>query len=136
MGERGAVTDDAMRMNERGGRAQVKFEPTEPTFLTQFTMQREKAKATMESVEDQERVVRQVVGMLGGSLKSFYVTQTGPYDGLCVYTFPKNHDSRTLTCLLRSMVGCDRIETTKLMSSTDAAMSAKAAAQLYKTLKK
>ena len=114
----------------------MKFEPTEPTFLTQFTMQREKAKAAMESVEDQERIVRQVVGMLGGSLKSFYVTQTGPYDGLCVYTFPKNHDSRTLTCLLRSMVGCDRIETTKLMSSTDAAMSAKAAAQLYKTLKK
>jgi len=34
------------------------------------------------------------------------------------------------------MVGCDRIETTKLMSSTDAAMSAKAAAQLHKTLKK
>ena len=66
------MTDDAMRMNERGGRAQVKFEPTEPTFLTQFTMQREKAKATMESVEDQERVVRQVVGMLGGSLKEDY----------------------------------------------------------------
>jgi THO complex subunit 3 len=69
-------------------------------------------------------------------LKTFYVTQTGAFDGVCVYTFPKNHDSRTFTCLLRSSAGYDRIETTKLMASADAAMCAKAAREVEKQLKK
>lgn len=114
----------------------MKFEPTEPTFMTQFTLNRANAKSTMEGAEDAERLVARLIGMLGGSLKTFYVTQTGAFDGVCVYTFPKNHDSRTFTCLLRSSAGYDRIETTKLMASADAAMCAKAAREVEKQLKK
>ena len=114
----------------------MKFSPTEPTFMTQFTLARGEAAKRMESAEETERTVARLVGMLGGSMKTFYVSQTGAYDGLVIYTFPKNHDSRTFTCLLRSHAGYDRIETTKLMSSADAAMSARAAKEVEKRLKK
>ena len=59
----------------------MKFSPTEPTFMTQFTLARGEAAKRMESAEETERTVARLVGMLGGSMKTFYVSQTGAYDG-------------------------------------------------------
>jgi hypothetical protein len=112
----------------------VTFAPAEPTFMTTFTLRRDAVKDAMASAEESERTVARLVGMLGGSLKSFYVTQTGSADG--VLTFPKNHDSRTFTCLLRSVAKFETMDTVKLMTSVDAAQCAKAAAQVEKALRK
>lgn len=114
----------------------VTFAPAEPTFMTTFTLRRDAVKDAMASAEESERTVARLVGMLGGSLKSFYVTQTGSADGVLTYTFPKNHDSRTFTCLLRSVAKFETIDTVKLMTSVDAAQCAKAAAQVEKALRK
>ena len=114
----------------------VTFAPAEPTFMTTFTLRRDAVKDAMASAEESERTVARLVGMLGGSLKSFYVTQTGPADGVLTYTFPKNHDSRTFTCLLRSVAKFEAMDTVKLMTSADAAQCAKAAMQVEKALRK
>lgn len=114
----------------------VTFAPAEPTFMTTFTLRRDAVKDAMASAEESERTVARLVGMLGGSLKSFYVTQTGSADGVLTYTFPKNHDSRTFTCLLRSVAKFETMDTVKLMTSVDAAQCAKAAAQVEKALRK
>lgn len=114
----------------------VTFTPVEPTFMTTFTLRRDAVKDAMASAEESERTVARLVGMLGGSLKSFYVTQTGSADGVLTYTFPKNHDSRTFTCLLRSVAKFETMDTVKLMTSVDAAQCAKAAAQVEKALRK
>jgi THO complex subunit 3 len=114
----------------------VTFAPAEPTFMTTFTLRRDVVKDAMASAEESERTVARLVGMLGGSLKSFYVTQTGSADGVLTYTFPKNHDSRTFTCLLRSVAKFETMDTVKLMTSVDAAQCAKAAAQVEKALRK
>lgn len=114
----------------------VTFAPAEPTFMTTFTLRRDAVKDAMASAEESERTVARLVGMLGGSLKSFYVTQTGSADGVLTYTFPKNHDSRTFACLLRSVAKFETMDTVKLMTSVDAAQCAKAAAQVEKALRK
>jgi len=114
----------------------VTFAPAEPTFMTTFTLRRDAVKDVMASAEESERTVARLVGMLGGSLKSFYVTQTGSADGVLTYTFPKNHDSRTFACLLRSVAKFEAMDTVKLMTSVDAAQCAKAAAQVEKALRK
>lgn len=111
---------------------QTKFEPSEPVFMTQFTWS---ASATRESLnekepKDAERATARLLGVMGGTLKSYFVSQTGEYDGVVIYSFPKNHDSRTFTTLLKASGKIDKVTTTKLMAFSDAKQCLKAAKEV------
>ena len=64
-------------------------------------------------------------------MQSYYVTTTGTADAVLTYTFPKNHDVQTLIYALMASGSYAAQTTTKLMRWSDAAMSLRAARNLY-----
>jgi hypothetical protein len=64
-------------------------------------------------------------------LETYHVTTTGSANAVLVYRFPKNHDVQTLIYALMASGSYKEQTTTKLMRWSDAAMSLRAARNLY-----
>jgi THO complex subunit 3 len=132
--DRSATAPRAPSSVTRTRRKQTKFEPSEPVFMTQFAFNASATRDSLQDAQDEERATARLLGVMGGTLKSYFVSQTGEYDGVVIYSFPKNHDSRTFTTLLKASGKIDKLTTTKLMTSSDAAQCGKAAKEVHEML--
>ena len=63
-------------------------------------------------------------------MKSYYKATTGDYDGLVIYSFPKNHDVHTFEQIVKSSGLIEKVYTTKLMTSEDGDVALRAAKEL------
>ncbi|EEH56885.1 uncharacterized protein MICPUCDRAFT_47265 [Micromonas pusilla CCMP1545] len=118
--------------------AEVAFDESLPVYMTTLTFSEKGVQAMLNRDIDREKSAAKIIGLLGGRLQSYYVTTTGTADAVLTYTFPKNHDVQTLLYTLMGSGSYERqarsihtLETTKLMSWADAAMSLRASRNVY-----
>jgi uncharacterized protein with GYD domain len=77
-----------------------------------------------------EKECAKMLAQIGGHMKSYYKATTGDYDGLVIYSFPKNHDVHTFEQIVKSSGLIEKVYTTKLMTSEDSDVALRAAKEL------
>ena len=78
----------------------------------------------------QEKECARMLAQIGGTMRAYYKATTGEYDGVVVYSFPKNHDAHAFEQIVKSSGKIEKMYTTKLMTSEDAELALKAAKEL------
>ena len=136
-----------------------KFMPSDPIFMTQFTYSSGVVKQHMDAIRTKnknkksssssnseysvdesatklpvgERECAKMLAKLSGTLKCYYKCTTGQFDGVMVYTFPKNHDVHCFEQIIKSSGNVRDMYTTKLMTSDDAKKALTAAKELVES---
>ena len=77
-----------------------------------------------------EKECAKMLAQIGGHMKSYYKATTGEYDGVVIYSFPKNHDVHTFEQIVKSSGLIEKVYTTKLMTSEDSDVALRAAKEL------
>ena len=77
-----------------------------------------------------EKECAKMLAQIGGTMKSYYKATTGEYDGVVIYSFPKNHDVHTFEQIVKSSGLIEKVYTTKLMTSEDSDVALRAAKEL------
>lgn len=77
-----------------------------------------------------EKECAKMLAQIGGHMKSYYKATTGEYDGVVIYSFPKNHDVHTFEQIVKSSGLIEKVYTTKLMTSEDGDVALRAAKEL------
>lgn len=118
------------------------FAPSDPIFMSQFLYnsafikkQMSEASSSSSSNENKsgisgEKECAKMLAQIGGHMKSYYKATTGEYDGLVIYSFPKNHDVHTFEQIVKSSGLIEKVYTTKLMTSEDGDVALRAAKEL------
>jgi hypothetical protein len=114
-------------VNERGTRARA----DDPPSAVHPDVVRPRRKKTNNPPRRASQSAAKLIGLLGGRLETYHVTTTGSANAVLVYRFPKNHDVQTLIYALMASGSYKQQTTTKLMRWSDAAMSLRAARNLY-----
>ena len=83
-----------------------------------------------ETIFSQEKECARMLAQIGGTMRAYYKATTGEYDGVVVYSFPKNHDAHAFEQIVKSSGKIEKMYTTKLMTSEDAELALKAAKEL------
>ena len=83
-----------------------------------------------ETIFSQEKECARMLAQIGGTMRAYYKATTGEYDGVVVYSFPKNHDAHAFEQIVKSSGKIEKMYTTKLMTSEDAELTLKAAKEL------
>ena len=106
------------------------FAPSDPIFMSQFLynsafIKKQMSEASSSSSNENksgvsgEKECAKMLAQIGGHMKSYYKATTGEYDGLVIYSFPKNHDVHTFEQIVKSSGLIEKVYTTKLMTSED-----------------
>ena len=82
------------------------------------------------TIFSQEKECARMLAQIGGTMRAYYKATTGEYDGVVVYSFPKNHDAHAFEQIVKSSGKIEKMYTTKLMTSEDAELALKAAKEL------
>ena len=112
------------------------FAPSDPIFMSQFLYDSEFIKKQMREITKSsesvsgEKECAKMLAQIGGHMKSYYKATTGDYDGLVIYSFPKNHDVHTFEQIVKSSGLIEKVYTTKLMTSEDSDVALRAAKEL------
>ena len=83
-----------------------------------------------ETIFSQEKECARMLAQIGGTMRAYYKATTGEYDGVVVYSFPKNHDAHAFEQIVKSSGKIEKMYTTKLMTSEDAELALRAAKEL------
>ena len=119
------------------------FAPSDPIFMSQFLynsafIKKQMSEASSSSSSNDtksggisgEKECAKMLAQIGGHMKSYYKATTGEYDGLVIYSFPKNHDVHTFEQIVKSSGLIEKVYTTKLMTSEDSDVALRAAKEL------
>ena len=112
------------------------FAPSDPIFMSQFLYNSAFIKKQMSVCSSNnksasgEKECAKMLAQIGGHMKSYYKATTGEYDGLVIYSFPKNHDVHTFEQIVKSSGLIEKVYTTKLMTSEDSDVALRAAKEL------
>ena len=112
------------------------FAPSDPIFMSQFLynsafIKKQMSEASSSSSSTSgEKECAKMLAQIGGHMKSYYKATTGEYDGLVIYSFPKNHDVHTFEQIVKSSGLIEKVYTTKLMTSEDGDVALRAAKEL------
>lgn len=112
------------------------FAPSDPIFMSQFLYNSAFIKKQMSEASSNnksasgEKECAKMLAQIGGHMKSYYKATTGEYDGLVIYSFPKNHDVHTFEQIVKSSGLIEKVYTTKLMTSEDSDVALRAAKEL------
>jgi len=111
------------------------FAPSDPIFMSQFLynsafIKKQMSEASSSSITSGEKECAKMLAQIGGHMKSYYKATTGDYDGLVIYSFPKNHDVHTFEQIVKSSGSIEKVYTTKLMTSEDGDVALRAAKEL------
>ena len=112
------------------------FAPSDPIFMSQFLYNSAFIKKQMSEASSNnksasgEKECAKMLAQIGGHMKSYYKATTGEYDGLVIYSFPKNHDVHTFEQIVKSSGLIEKVYTTKLMTSEDGDVALRAAKEL------
>ena len=114
------------------------FAPSDPIFMSQFLYDSEFIKKQMREIANSsssqnvsgEKECAKMLAQIGGTMKSYYKATTGEYDGVVIYSFPKNHDVHTFEQIVKSSGLIEKVYTTKLMTSEDSDVALRAAKEL------
>jgi uncharacterized protein with GYD domain len=114
------------------------FAPSDPIFMSQFLYDSEFIKKQMREITNSsssqnvsgEKECAKMLAQIGGTMKSYYKATTGEYDGVVIYSFPKNHDVHTFEQIVKSSGLIEKVYTTKLMTSEDSDVALRAAKEL------
>jgi uncharacterized protein with GYD domain len=111
------------------------FAPSDPIFMSQFLynsafIKKQMSEASSSSSTSGEKECAKMLAQIGGHMKSYYKATTGEYDGLVIYSFPKNHDVHTFEQIVKSSGLIEKVYTTKLMTSEDSDVALRAAKEL------
>ena len=119
------------------------FAPSDPIFMSQFLynsafIKKQMSEASSSSSSNDtksggisgEKECAKMLAQIGGHMKSYYKATTGEYDGLVIYSFPKNHDVHTFEQIVKSSGLIEKVYTTKLMTSEDGDVALRAAKEL------
>ena len=112
------------------------FAPSDPIFMSQFLYNSAFIKKQMSVCSSNnksasgEKECAKMLAQIGGHMKSYYKATTGEYDGLVIYSFPKNHDVHTFEQIVKSSGLIEKVYTTKLMTSEDGDVALRAAKEL------
>ena len=116
------------------------FAPSDPIFMSQFLynsafIKKQMSEASSSSNDNKsgisgEKECAKMLAQIGGHMKSYYKATTGEYDGLVIYSFPKNHDVHTFEQIVKSSGLIEKVYTTKLMTSEDRDVALRAAKEL------
>ena len=116
------------------------FAPSDPIFMSQFLynsafIKKQMSEASSSSNDNKsgisgEKECAKMLAQIGGHMKSYYKATTGEYDGLVIYSFPKNHDVHTFEQIVKSSGLIEKVYTTKLMTSEDSDVALRAAKEL------
>ena len=124
----------AARRRTRNARGALTFHPPSSRrplrFVSSPNRLRERTANRSRRVRVRQSAAK-LIGLLGGRLETYHVTTTGSSNAVLVYRFPKNHDVQTLVYALMASGSYAAQTTTKLMRWSDAAMSLRAARNLY-----
>jgi uncharacterized protein with GYD domain len=112
------------------------FAPSDPIFMSQFVYHADFIKSQMKDCSSSpalshgEKECAKMLAQIGGKMRCYYKATTGEFDGLVIYSFPKNHDVHTFEQIVKSSGLIGKMYTTKLMPSEDANTALKAAKDL------
>jgi len=111
------------------------FAPSDPIFMSQFVYHADFIKSQMKECSSSsasmgEKECARMLAQIGGKMRCYYKATTGEFDGLVIYSFPKNHDVHTFEQIVKSSGLIGKMYTTKLMTSEDANTALKAAKDL------
>ena len=112
------------------------FAPSDPIFMSQFVYHSDfidsqmKECSSSSSYSHGEKECAKMLAQIGGKMRCYYKATTGEFDGLVIYSFPKNHDVHTFEQIVKSSGLIGKMYTTKLMTSEDANTALKAAKDL------
>ena len=112
------------------------FAPSDPIFMSQFLYNSAFIKKQMSVCSSNnksasgEKECAKMLAQIGGHMKSYYKATTGEYDGIVIYSFPKNHDVHTFEQIVKSSGLIEKVYTTKLMTSEDSDVALRAAKEL------
>jgi uncharacterized protein with GYD domain len=112
------------------------FAPSDPIFMSQFLYNSAFIKKQMSEASSNnksasgEKECAKMLAQIGGHMKSYYKATTGEYDGIVIYSFPKNHDVHTFEQIVKSSGLIEKVYTTKLMTSEDGDVALRAAKEL------
>lgn len=112
------------------------FAPSDPIFMSQFVYHSDfidsqmKECSSSSSSSHGEKECAKMLAQIGGKMRCYYKATTGEFDGLVIYSFPKNHDVHTFEQIVKSSGLIGKMYTTKLMTSEDANTALKAAKDL------
>ena len=115
------------------------FAPSDPIFMSQFLYDSGFIKKQMREIANSssssqnvsgEKECAKMLAQIGGTMKSYYKATTGEYDGVVIYSFPKNHDVHTFEQIVKSSGLIEKVYTTKLMTSEDSDVALRAAKEL------
>ena len=112
------------------------FAPSDPIFMSQFLYNSAFIKKQMSEASSNnksasgEKECAKMLAQIGGHMKSYYKATTGEYDGIVIYSFPKNHDVHTFEQIVKSSGLIEKVYTTKLMTSEDSDVALRAAKEL------
>jgi uncharacterized protein with GYD domain len=110
------------------------FAPSDPIFMSQFVYHSDFIKSQMKECSSisphGEKECAKMLAQIGGKMRCYYKATTGEFDGLVIYSFPKNHDVHTFEQIVKSSGLIGKMYTTKLMTSEDANTALKAAKDL------
>ena len=90
-----------------------------PFYMHQWTLAQPAIKALVQSPQNREDAARKVIEGLGGTLHQFFFT-FGQYDGLAIAEYPDDENAAAVAMAVSAAGTVSGIETTKLMSATDA----------------
>ena len=110
------------------------FAPSDPIFMSQFVYHSDFIDSQMKECSSShthgEKECAKMLAQIGGKMRCYYKATTGEFDGLVIYSFPKNHDVHTFEQIVKSSGLIGKMYTTKLMTSEDANTALKAAKDL------
>ena len=127
----------AARRRTRNARGALTFHPPSSRRPLRFVSSPNRLRERIVNHSNHSRALRvrqsaaKLIGLLGGRLETYHVTTTGSSNAVLVSRFPKNHDVQTLVYALMASGSYAAQTTTKLMRWSDAAMSLRAARNLY-----